>query len=118
MTYTICQYIINRLDRKNRVNQHLSRWPGYLSIALLIIEDQLTEAADMITELASTHRIIFTVYMIKKLTKPFLIRYDGSVVKMPPILPMNLLRDLCIESIETSHYIIVDVDLFPSGLII
>ena len=32
------------------------------------------------------------------------------------IFPINLLRDLAIESIYTSHYFVSDIDIFPSGL--
>ena len=31
------------------------------------------------------------------------------------VYPMNLLRDLSIESIRTSHYFMMDIDVFPSN---
>ena len=54
---------------------------------------------------------------IKTMNTPYKsILYDdsGPIYSNNAIFPINLLRDLSIESIDTTHYFICDIDAFPS----
>ena len=62
-------------------------------------------------------QITFVIYVIKELNTYFKsIFYDdsGPIYSNKTIFPINLLRDLSIESIDTTHYFICDIDAFPS----
>ena len=59
--------------------------------------------------------IDYTVYVIKSTRSAPFIRWKGTVKKYPfSIYPVNTLRDLGIESIKTSHYLLLDIDVLPS----
>ena len=62
-------------------------------------------------------QITFVIYVIKTMNTPYKsILYDdsGPIYSNNAIFPINLLRDLSIESIDTTHYFICDIDAFPS----
>ena len=67
---------------------------------------------------SKTKQIIFILYILKELPNvPFRsIYYDtyGADHFNQTVFPINLLRDLAIESIDTSHFVITDIDAFPS----
>ena len=61
--------------------------------------------------------ILFIVYVpLKPDRSSYFIEGNGTRMTFPSTLyPVNLLRDLAIESIHTTHYMNIDADLFVSS---
>ena len=74
--------------------------------------------ADHVLECAGLRRIVFTVYVVKTITSntiPFYVLANRTHLNYPEgFYPINMLRDLAIESISTTHLLIADTDMFPS----
>lgn len=59
--------------------------------------------------------IDYSVYVIRNTTRPF-IRWNGRIKEYPySIYPFNILRDIGIDSIKTTHYLLLDIDVLPSA---
>ena len=106
---------MNRIDR---IPFLVQRWKNRISLAVLLTEKEIPQVEDFINNFSKTKQITFILYIIKELSNvPFRsIYYDtfGADHYNQTIFPINLLRDLAIESIDTSHYVITDIDAFPS----
>lgn len=66
----------------------------------------------------SKPRIVYAIYVQKDITKentPFYTYPNGTVLYYPQgMYPLNVLRDLSIESISTTHFLLIDADVFLS----
>ena len=82
------------------------------------MESELHLAIDLIQAYEHYRQITFLLYIIKDQPsiKSRSIFYDttGPSYSNETIFPINLLRDLAIESIETTHYFVSDIDVFSS----
>ena len=116
-----CRYatrLIPSLNRMDRFPYILQRWNGPISVAFFVTEAQVAELAEILAEY-SGRNILFTVYVQKDITNqntPWHVLSYGKKQFYPKgMYPINLLRDLTIESISTSHYLVIDVDIFLSA---
>ena len=102
----------------NRLPYHLDRWKGSVSVAIQVHEKVLNEMIQSISTITRKN-IRFTFYVIKK-------KEDGNkhctfksvnntIVYYPNCYVINELRNLAIETIQTTHYILVDGDGLLSG---
>lgn len=57
-----------------------------------------------------THRKVHSTY-VKNDSPEEVLRFDNA------IFPINLVRDLAIESIHTTHFLFIDIDFFVSSTI-
>lgn len=102
------------LDKTFHLKKHLERWPGPIVLTLIITGSELNEASKLIIKLVKTKRVTVIVYM--QTSAPIALS-DSEHDKLSyahNIYPINLLRDLSIESIETTHYLVADADLMLS----
>ena len=87
-------------------------------MSIMIMESELHLAIDLIQAYEHYRQITFLLYIIKDQPsiKSRSIFYDttGPSYSNETIFPINLLRDLAIESIETTHYFVSDIDVFSS----
>ena len=87
-------------------------------MSIMIMESELHSTIDLIQAYEHYRQITFLLYIIKD--QPSIqsrsIFYDttGPSYSDETIFPINLLRDLAIESIETTHYFVSDIDVFSS----
>ena len=105
------------LDRQNRLPYLLKRWKHDIILAVAVSESQLAQVGTLIDAYNDYKQITFVLYVIRELNAPYQsILFDdfGPVYSNNTIFPINLLRDLSIESIDTTHYFICDIDAFPS----
>ena len=107
------------LNRINRFAFILQRWSGDVSAAVFVQQSKVDKLAERMLQFASERRVVFTVYVQKTIDperRPYYLtskRKKRSFSK--GLYPMNLLRDLAIESIQTTHYCMIDVDVFLSS---
>lgn len=89
-----------------------------ISLGVFLDESELPRLHSALNAFTSQHRIIFSFYVRKRITPssiPVFFTANKKNIYFPSgIFPMNILRDMSIESIDTSHYVAVDVDVFFS----
>ena len=101
------------LNRFDRLPYHLNRWKGPMSIAIQINEEELDE---MLYEMEKIQRnnIRFTFYIVQKIpvNKPrcSFITMNGKSISLQNCFVCNVLRNLAIETITTSHFLLIDGD--------
>ena len=89
-----------------------------ISLGVFLDESELPRLHSALNAFTTQHRVIFSFYVRKQITPssiPVFFTADKKNIYFPSgIFPMNILRDMSIESIDTSHYVAVDVDVFFS----
>ena len=89
-----------------------------ISLGVFLDESELPRLHSALNAFTTQHRVIFSFYVRKRITPstiPVFFTADKKNIYFPSgIFPMNILRDMSIESIDTSHYVAVDVDVFFS----
>lgn len=60
--------------------------------------------------------IIFTLYIVNDhpRVKPYYVSQTRKIEFSQAFYPINVLRDIGIEAIHTTHYLIMDIDVLPS----
>lgn len=109
---------IYRLDRLNRIPFILERWEGMISLCLFIVESDMP-MVDKRLKPYLNDRIIYVFYVVKEYEphkcKAYYVksRKERELFNVP-VFPLNLVRDLAIESIQTTHYLLIDIDFLIS----
>ena len=110
------------------VEHFLKRWGGWrciisliprpISITVIVHRDELHETEQFIQQSHFPARLTLTLYIIGVSSNPDCVYTqlaDGSVQCEPgPIYPLNRLRNIAIESVSTSHFVLFDMDVWPS----
>lgn len=99
----------NRLDR---LPLHLNRWEGSMSIAIQMNENELSTVAQVVTSIKRGN-IRFTLYVVRKNTQDSGCNYvsrSKTVVHFNQCFVINELRNLAIETIRTTHFMVIDGD--------
>ena len=110
----ITHSLITRLDRVDRFPYLLRRWRGPLSTVLFIKENEVGKRAEFVVK-QERSGIDYSVYVIKDSIRPF-IRWNGMIKEyLYSIYPFNTLRDIGIDSVRTTHYLLLDIDVLPSA---
>lgn len=104
---------LNRLDR---LSLHFSRWKGEMSVVIQCNEEEIM---DLITVISDIQRINirFTLYIVKQSdieSKCSFKTKDGSLIFHKTCYVINELRNLAIETIQTTHYMMIDGDAIIS----
>lgn len=100
----------------DRLPYLLSRWKGKVVIGLFCRSDSIEEAAKAIHLYSRYTRVKFVLYLKDvHSSKSTFYRGKKAVRFFTSIFPINFLRDLCIESITTTHFLYLDGDVFVSG---
>ena len=106
------------LNRQDRLPYLMKRWKHRIMMSIMIMESEIPNVIKLINDYKNYQRITYLLYIIKE--KPSFqgrsIFFDstGPTFSNETIFPINLLRDLAIESIETTHYFVSDIDVFTS----
>ena len=108
-----------RLNRVDRLPFLISRWGGLISLAVFLDESELPRLFNALNSFTSQRRIVFSFYVRKQITPSIIPTFIASGSRTlsfkDGIYPMNILRDMAIESIETTHYVLLDIDIFTSS---
>ena len=103
-----------RLNRVDRFPYLLARWRGPISTVMFVNETEVEKAFEFIFR----HRkypITFTLYIVHNMgVNPYFFAGTKRVYFDKGLYPYNVLRNIGIESISTTHYLLVDIDVFPS----
>ena len=89
-----------------------------ISLAVFLDESELPRLHSALNAFTFQHRVIFSFYIRKRILKSTLPTFVAHKYRKQyyrdGIYPMNILRDMSIESIDTSHYVLLDIDVFIS----
>ena len=103
LTYTYHPLLICRKDRLFFVNTLINRWKGHF--IFVIYSDRgdppLLETMNGTNPLPDRIQVVQIEY----------IRDESGEL----IFPINRLRNIGIQHVRTSHYAVIDMDLWPSG---
>ncbi|KAM7456586.1 hypothetical protein BLSTO_02654 [Blastocystis sp. subtype 1] len=117
-SYHRLRRLTHRLNRFNRFPFILQRWPGYVSVAIFVKQSEVPALAEKMAQFAAERRVIYTVYVQKTIdpeNPPFYMMPNKEKRLYPKgLYPLNILRDLAIESIHTTHFFMIDADVFLS----
>ncbi|KAK8801895.1 hypothetical protein WA588_006179 [Blastocystis sp. NMH] len=111
----ITQISMGRFDRMPYI---LKRWKGPMSIAVFVTLEEYSSFVNAITPYLGLP-ITFSVYIPLGLEhSSYFVRGNGKkTVFAHTLYPINLLRDMAIESIHTTHFFCVDADFFFSDTV-
>ena len=104
------------LNRMDRLPLHFSRWNGNISIAVQCHEDEINSLFSIISSI-KRENIRFTFYIIKKTKSEKRCSFkmkNGEYFYLYSCYVINELRNLAIETIQTSHFMIIDGDAILS----
>lgn len=102
----------------NRLEYLLSRWKHNISLALFIRYNEFKSTLKYLgNSFKNTSNIVCSFYIpYERDNASYYIKADRSRVYFPEKLyPMNILRNIAIEQIVTSHFLYIDIDFFISG---
>ena len=105
------------LSRIDRLPYHLARWKELKVILVMITQMELQEAW---TKLAAFKEpsLRFILYVVDPQFTPYFIKNTDPwtvLQRTRPFYSLNLFRDIAIESITTTHFLMIDGDVFVSG---
>ena len=115
----ILYIILFRINRFDRIPYLLERWRGVIILSVFLKEEEMKDIDYYINRYGNS-RITFVLYIAKfdeiNNVYGYYIDYSSRKIQYQnPIYPLNLMRDLAIESIRTSHYLLIDIDFFISS---
>ena len=100
------------LVRKDRLPYLMKRWKHRINMVIFVTENEIDELREVIDSYKSYKRITFILYIVKSRigSRYQSIYYDEKkpVYRNNTIFPINVLRDLAIEFIDTTHYFVSD----------
>ncbi|KAK8831043.1 hypothetical protein WA577_007669 [Blastocystis sp. JDR] len=100
-----------KLSQKELFENHLKQWEGPVSTVLFIEQNELKSAASLIMKHNRTN-LIYSLYILpKEPSPPYRIIKGERREYASPLYPINELRDLGIESIMTTHYLLLDLSV-------
>ena len=105
------------LSRTDRIPYHLKRWKGLKVIVVMMNRAELKSAWTQLTSFIDPS-LRFILYVTDSHPTPYFISSVDPWVTVPkssPFYPLNLLRDIAIESITTTHFLMIDGDVFLSS---
>lgn len=105
-------------DRISRVYYINKRWKGPIIYSVLFCDRNTSDLYRFLDQ-PFEERITFIVYMCAlEEGEPYINYNNTHVLKTsghPYLYPFNVLRSLGIEYIQTTHYLLLDCDIFISG---
>ena len=101
------------LNRMDRLYLHFSWWKGPMSIAVQVNEEDLMDLIRIVNAI-KRNNIRFTFYIVKEVVESnyrcTFKSMNGTNVFYESCYVINVLRNLAIETIKTSHFMIIDGD--------
>ena len=101
----------------DRIPFHLQRWRGPKVFSILVEPHQLQEAWKQLSIIEDDQLEIVLYIVDTSISQPFIKnRQKSKVYNEDFFYPINFLRDITIESVRTTHFLLIDVDVFLSSI--
>ena len=118
---------MNSTQRLFYIPHLLERWEGYsqcygfsgspLSIAVFVHLQELNATTSYIRSSLFPSRLHLLLYVVDVTEKPdcvILRQSNNGTCQMKSVYPINRLRNIAIKDVTTSHFILFDMDVWPS----
>ena len=105
------------LSRIDRLPYHLARWKELKVILIMVTRSNLQEAWTKLAAFKESS-LRFILYVVDPQFTPYFINTTDPwtvLQRTRPFYSLNLFRDIAIESITTTHFLMIDGDVFVSG---
>lgn len=102
----------NRKVRLFFIPQLLYRWRELLRVTGVTISNMIIVVNGKIDEEGAISGFIRTHYLPERLT--LLVYLVDATHSQFSSFPVNMLRNLAIRNVKTSHYMIMDMDMWPT----
>ncbi|KAK8800225.1 hypothetical protein WA171_004860 [Blastocystis sp. BT1] len=105
------------LSRIDRLPYHLARWKELKVILVMITQMELQEAWTKLAAFKESS-LRFILYVVDPQFTPYFINTTDPwtvLQRTRPFYSLNLFRDIAIESITTTHFLMIDGDVFVSA---
>ena len=96
--FLLLRVFISRAERLDFLPALLKRWPSYFVLSVQTKKKKLKSVIEHISSLSLPNRVTIIVKPLENKDNTFYV---------------NTLRNLAITSIRTSHFIVLDMDLWP-----
>ena len=96
----VLMLLMNRMDRLPFIPFFLERWPAYLSISIQCKVNEVSQVEKEITKLNLPDRVTVIILTVSRMNDKFYV---------------NRLRNLAITAIRTTHFLTLDMDMWPVG---
>ena len=103
----------------NRVPYHIARWKDLKVIVVMVKRNELKEAWNRLSVFKDPS-LRFILYIVDLRSTPYFIKSANPrevQKRQQPFYSLNLYRDIGIESITTTHFLIIDGDVFVSSVL-
>ena len=114
-------YFTSRPRRLNRLPYHIRRFQGPKIFIIYALEEELSQIHSTISTITDSS-VTFIFYIPSSSSSlsqpPTFVKSENTsshIVRKKPFYPINLLRDLAIEYIQTTHYLFLDCDILISS---
>lgn len=115
--------LMRRTDRLPVFDLFSSRWNSSISLAIWCSENEILVVDHFLESHKNRPDLFVTIYVAASQESSdsnyVVSKSHGSLIheaRPNPLYPINLLRDLAILQLHSSHFIAFDIDLLPSGL--
>lgn len=115
--YSVQLLFIHRVDRLHYLTYFQKRWNGPMSLAIFSTPAQLSTVQKALRSLHHRKEIVRVVLYIAN-EKAYYVHGSLGYERRETtskLYPINLLRDLAILNVITTHYVNLDMDLWPSS---
>ena len=93
----------------------LKRWKGPISSVMYLDEKELVKACSFLHKHYKSS-ITFSLYIVHNRGKhPFFYGRNKREFLKKGLYPYNVMRNIGIDSISTTHYLLTDIDVLPSA---
>lgn len=118
----ILPLLMTRVDRLPYMEYLVKRWNGPFSIAIFMTDGQIDEVDAWLLRYNHIPHLRVTLYLIDRedgARKQDIVFWSrrGTLRQLKQssrIYPINVLRDVAILNCQTTHYINLDMDLWPT----
>ncbi|KAK8816244.1 hypothetical protein WA556_001189 [Blastocystis sp. ATCC 50177/Nand II] len=104
-------------DRLFYLRHLLQRWEGPISIAVMVNKSELSSVEKSIKRSNFSSRLRLTLYIVGVSDQPDCVygfEKKKLVCRESRIYPRNLLRNLAVDNTLTSHFLLIDEDVWPA----
>ena len=103
-------------DRLDRLHFHLARWKGPMSLIIQLREEELSQVIDIIMT-SRRKNIRWSFLIIPTSDQCFYVNRSGEKKYHNSCYDINIMRNIAIESIQTTHFLMLDGDAIVTCII-
>ena len=122
-------FLIHRIERFFFISSLLQRWKGFrfcyrfitspVSITIFVYKEALNDLIEQILQAHFPFRLLLTLYVPLHPDKDCIqypTQYGSLQCRPQSFFPLNRLRNIALRRVATTHFLLIDMDSWPSGI--